>query len=309
MATFVGIDVSKGKLDWAVHHGAEGSTGNHKRGIRRLVAQLQPLRPTLVAVESTGGYERALLEELQQAGVPVALVNPWRVRRFAEGLGELAKTDPIDARLLARFADQARPAPTAPKSPEQRETGHLARRRRQLITMIVAEKNRLEHADACVRRDLQTLIQILERRVAKLDDRLDPAIHADVEKRELAERLQSAPCVGPGIARTLIAELPELGALDRRQIAALVGVAPYARDSGRKQGARWIRAGRAAPRTALYLAALNGARFNPVLRRFYTRLIEAGKPPKLALIALARKLLTILNAMARDRSDWQQDIA
>jgi len=186
---------------------------------------------------------------------------------------------------------------------------HLARRRRQLVAMIVAEKNRLENADPCIRRDLKTLIQILERRVAKLDVRLDRIIAAHREKRELAERLQTAPCVGPGIARTLVAELPEIGTLGRRQIAALVGVAPFARDSGRKQGTRWIRAGRAAPRTALYLAAMNGARFNPVLRRFYQRLIEAGKPPKLALIALARKLLTILNAMVRDRTNWHEKTA
>jgi transposase len=309
MNDFVGIDVSKANLDWAIHQGPEGRVQNRKIQIRRLVIKLQKLQPTLVVVESTGGYERALIEALQEAHVPVAHVNPWRVRRFGEGLGQLAKTDPIDARILARFADQARPNPTAPKSPVQRELGHLTRRRRQLIAMIVAEKNRLENADPSIRRDIQSLVQVLERRVAKLDQRLDGIIHADSEKHQLAERLQTAPCVGPGIARTLIAELPELGALDRRQIAALVGVAPFARDSGRKQGTRWIRAGRAAPRTALYLAAMNGARFNPVLRGFYQRLIQAGKPPKLALIALARKLLTILNAMVRDSKNWQQENA
>jgi transposase len=307
MEAFVGIDVSKAHLDCAIDHAELGRVANRAPAIRKLVAKLQELGPTLVAVESTGGYERALVEALQAAGVPVALVNPWRVRRFGEGLGELAKTDAIDARLLARFAEQVRPTATAPRSPEEREISHLARRRRQLVAMIVAEKARLENADPCVRRDLKSLIQVLERRVAKLDTRLDRIIDAHREKREIAERLQTAPCVGPGIARTLIAELPELGTLSRRQVAALVGVAPFARDSGRKQGTRWIRAGRAAPRTALYLAAMNGARFNPVLRRFYARLVDAGKPPKLALIALARKLLIILNAMVRDRADWRHE--
>lgn len=237
--------------------------------------------------------------------MPVALVNPWRVRRFGEGFGELAETDPIDARILARYAQQARQRPSVHRSPEQREMALLARRRRQRVDTIVAEKNRLEHAEAWIRRDIQSLIVVLERRVAKLDRQLDRLIAADPEKQVVAKRLQTAACVGPGIARMLVAELPELGTLDRRQIAALVGVAPFARDSGRKRGTRWIRAGRPAPRTALHLAAVNGARFNPMLRCFYERLIGAGKPPKLAFIALARKLLTILNAMIRDNVDWQ----
>ena len=190
--------------------------------------------------------------------------------------------------------------------PSQRQMADLIRRRRQLIAMVTAEKNRRDTATAVIRRDINTLVKILERRVAKIDDRIDTAIAADPERAENWELLQSAPSVGPGVARALLIDLPELGALGRKQITSLVGLAPFAKDSGRKTGQRHIRAGRSAPRTALYLAAMNGARFNPVLKEMYDRLIKAGKPPKVALIALARKLLTILNAMVRDGTTWQQ---
>jgi transposase len=172
--------------------------------------------------------------------------------------------------------------------------------------MVTAEKNRLDTATAVIQRDIRALLKLLERRVTKVDERIDAAIAADPEKAENWERLQSTPSVGPGVARTLIIDLPELGSLDRKQITSLVGLAPFSKDSGRKTGQRRIRAGRAAPRTALYLAAMNGARFNPVLKEMYSRLITAGKPPKVALVAIARKLLTILNAMVRDETTWQQ---
>ncbi len=178
--------------------------------------------------------------------------------------------------------------------------------RRQLIAMIVAEKNRLDTAPRIIRRDILSLVQLLERRVAKLDLRIDQAIAGDAERAENWKRLQTVPSVGPGVARALVVDLPELGALGRRQITSLVGLAPFSKDSGRKTGQRRIRAGRSAPRTALYLAAMNGARFNPVLRPMYERLIAAGKPPKVAFIALARKLLTILNAMVRDGTNWEE---
>jgi transposase len=255
-------------------------------------------------IESTGGYEKALVVALCEAGLSVALVNPWRVRRFGEGLGILAKTDPLDARILALYGERARPVIRPIPGVQQRRMADLVRRRRQLIAMIVAEKSRLETASSEVRCDIQSLVRVLEKRVAKLDAGIDEAIEADAKRRATFERLQTAPCVGPGIARALVVDLPELGALDRRQIASLVGLAPFARDSGRKSGPRQIRAGRAAPRTALYLAAMNGARFNPVLRTMYRRLVAAGKPPKLAFIAIARKLLTILNAMVRDGTSW-----
>ena len=307
MGVFVGIDVSKQHLDWVV--GAEGKVErapNSPGGARQLVARLSKIELASVIVESTGGYERALTEALTAADLPIILVNPWRVRRFGEGLGVLAKTDPLDARVLALFGERARPPRRPLPSPRQRDMADLVRRRRQLIAMIVAEKNRLDTASKIIQRDIQSLVQLLERRVAKLDQRIDQAIAEDAERAENWKRLQTAPSVGPGVARALIVDLPELGALGRRQITSLVGLAPFAKDSGKKSGYRRIRAGRAAPRTALYLAAMNGARFNPVLKAMYERMIAAGKPPKVALIALARKLLTILNAMVRDRTDWHQ---
>ncbi len=310
MAVFVGVDVSKKHLDWAI--GREGNVdrvANTPAGVRRLAAELSKLDLELVVVESTGGYERALTEGLSSANLPVVLVNPWRVRRFGEGLGVLAKTDPLDARVLALFGERARPERRPMPGPRQRQMTDLVRRRRQLITMIVSEKSRLDTASPSIRQDIKSVVSRLERRVAKIDKQIDAAIEADLEKAENRERLQTAPCVGPGIARTLIVDLPELGALSRKEITSLVGLAPFARDSGNMRGHRRIRAGRPGPRTALYLAALNGARFNPVLKPMYQRMIEAGKPPKVALIAIARKLLTILNAMIRDQTDWENSIA
>jgi len=310
MGVYVGIDVSKNHLDWVV--GAQGSVervANSPAGVRRLAKRLGRVEADSIVVESTGGYERAVTDSLAAAGLPVVLVNPWRVRRFGEGLGVLAKTDPLDARVLALFGERACPPKRPIPGPRQRELADLVRRRRQLITIIVAEKSRLDTTSKTIRRDIESLIRILERRVAKLDQRVDEAIAQDAERAENWKRLQTAPSVGPAVARTLIIDLPELGSLGRREIASLVGVAPFAKDSGKKSGYRRIRAGRAAPRTALYLAAMNGARFNPVLREMYERMIAAGKPPKVALIALARKLLTILNAMVRDGRDWQQAAA
>lgn len=310
MGDCVGVDVSKHHLDWTL-----GGNGNVDRltntpaGVRCLVAAVRRLSVDRIVVESTGGYERALTEALAAAALPVVLVNPWRVRRFGEGLGVLAKTDPLDARVLAMFGERARPEQRPLPGARQREMADLVRRRRQLIAMIVAEKSRLDTASPIVHRDIHSLIQLLERRVVTLDERIDRAIADDPEKSEQWTRLQTAPCVGPGVARALIVDLPELGSLGRRQITSLVGLAPFAKDSGKKSGYRRIRAGRAAPRSALYLAAMNGARFNAVLKEMYQRLIAAGKPPKLALIALARKLLTILNAMIRDGTNWQQTTA
>lgn len=307
MGEYVGVDVSKHHLDWAV--GDDGSVArvpNTAAGVRRLVVKLRKRELALIVVESTGGYERALTEALSAADLPVVLVNPWRVRRFGEGLGVLAKTDPLDARILALYGERARPERRPLPGPRQRQMADLVRRRRQLIAMVVAEKSRLDTSSALIRRDIQALVKLLEKRVAKLDDRIDVAIAADPEKAENWERLQTVPSVGPGVARALIVDLPELGALGRKQISSLVGLAPFAKDSGRKTGQRRIRAGRSGPRTALYLAAMNGARFNPVLKKMYDRLLAAGKPPKVALIALARKLLTILNAMVRDGTDWNQ---
>jgi transposase len=217
----------------------------------------------------------------------------------------LAKTDPIDARLLARFGAVADVAPTPVRRGSQRHAADLIARRRQILAMIVAEKNRLLLAVRPLRREIAGLIQILERRVARLDREIDALLAQDPERRQAGELLRSVPSVGPVVARTLLVDLPELGAMGRREIASLVVVAPFARDSGQKRGQRRIRGGRASVRSALYLAALTGARFNPVLRALYRRLRAAGKPPKLALVALARKLLTTLNSMVRTRTAWR----
>jgi transposase len=270
-----------------------------------LISTLIGCEFTSIIVESTGGYERRLIDALAAAALPVILINPWRARRFGEALGILAKTDPIDARILALFGERVRPPQRPLPDARQRERADLVRRRRQIIAMVVAEKSRLDTASRCVQSDIKGLVKILERRIAKLDRRIDEAIAEDAETAENWRRLQTAPSVGPGVARALIVDLPELGALGRRQITSLVGLAPFANDSGKRSGYRRIRAGRAAPRTALYLAAMNGARFNPVLKPMYERMIADGKPPKVALIALARKLLTILNAMVRDQTDWR----
>jgi transposase len=307
MGVSVGIDVSKQHLDWAI--GSEATplrTPNTAAGIRRLVDRFSHEGDLdRIIVESTGGYERALTEALAKADLPVLLVNPWRVRRLGEGLGILAKTDAIDAHVLALFGERAAPPLRPIPSSTDRQMADLVRRRRQLIAMIVAEKNRLEHATAVVRRDIVALVKVLERRVQKLDHTIDDAIEADAPKADTRRRLEAVPCVGPGIARALVVELPELGTLGRKQIASLVGIAPFANDSGKRSGHRRIRAGRSGPRTALYLAAMNASRFNPVLKPMYDRLIAAAKPPKVAYIAIARKLLTTLNAMIRDGTEWQ----
>jgi transposase len=307
MGDCIGVDVSKHHLDWAV--GGEGPVdrvANTPSGVRRIVGAIRKLDAELIVVESTGGYERSLTVALSEADLPVVLVNPWRVRRFGEGLGVLAKTDPLDAQVLALYGERAQPERKPIPGPRQRQMTDLVRRRRQLIAMIVAEKSRLDTASVVIRRDIQSPVKVLERRVVKVDQRIDAAIASDAEKAENWERLQSARCVGPGVARALIVDLPELGALSRKQIASLVGLAPFAKDSGKKTGQRRIRAGRSGPRTALSLAAMNGARFNPVLKVMYERLVAAGKPPKVAFIALARKLLTILNAMVRDGTTWRE---
>lgn len=306
MGANVGIDVSKEHLDWTVGAKARVRRVSHDAaGIRRLVRALSGQAIVRVVLESTGGYERRLVEALRTAGLPVVVVNPWRVRRFGEGLGILAKTDPIDAQVLALFGERAEPPIRPVEASRSREAADLVARRRQLVAMVVAEKSRLDKAPAWLRRDIQSLVRILERRIAKIDDRLDAVLAVDAERQETRAILESVPSVGPGVARSLLVDLPELGRLSRRRIAALVGLAPYARDSGRRSGTRRIRGGRPGPRSMLYLAAMTGARFNPVLRELYQRLRAAGKPPKLAFVAVARKLLVILNAMVRDRTPWR----
>jgi transposase len=306
MALSVGIDVAKHTLEWCA--GAEGKiqhARNEPRPIAQLVRELAALDPARIVVESTGGYERTLVTKLAEAGLPVVVVNPRRVRSFGQAMSILAKTDAVDARLLALFGEKVEPEVRPILQGRARLLADLVARRRQLVSMVVAEKNRRETAAAAVRRSIGALLRVLAQQVRELERRIDEALGEDVEAAELAALLQTVPSVGPGVTRTLLVDLPELGHLGRREIASLVGVAPFARDSGRIRGIRRIRGGRASVRTALYLAAMNAARFNPVLRALYQRLRQAGKPPKLAFVALARKLLTILNAIARERTAWQ----
>jgi len=234
MGVFVGVDVSKQHLDWAV--GEDGQVercANTTAGVRRLAEKLAKLDLELVVVESTGGYERALTERLSEANLPVVLVNPWRIRRFGEGLGILAKTDPLDARVLALYGERAKPERRPLPGPGQRQMADLVRRRRQLIAMVVADKSRLDTSSPTIRKDIKSVVDVLERHIVKIDKQIDAGIAADPEKAANRERLQSAPSVGPGVARALIVDLPELGALSRREIASLVGLAPFARDSGK----------------------------------------------------------------------------
>jgi len=306
MSVCVGIDVSKHSLEWSVgSDGAIQHTRNEPRPIAQLTRRLVEIDPERIVVESTGGYERTLVAKLAEAGLPVVVVNPRRVRSFGEGMGFLAKTDAIDARLLALFGEKAQPSLRPILQGTDRLLADLVARRRQLVAMIVAEKNRREPATRDVRRTIDPVLRTLSKLVRDLERRIDHALRQDLERAELLALLQTVPGVGPGVARTLLIDLPELGHLGRREIASLVGVAPFARDSGSTRGVRRIRGGRASVRTVLYLAAMTASRFNPPLAALYQRLRKAGKPPKLAFVALARKLLTILNAIARERTAWQ----
>lgn len=306
MTVCAGIDVSKDHLDWTVGSmGEVRQVPNTPAGVRRLVRKLQRLELERVVLEATGGYERLLFQALVDAGLPVVRVNPKRVRDFGKGLGILAKNDAIDARLLAVFGAKAEPRLEPGRNAEGRRMSELAARRRQLIQLITMEKNRREQMPRWLRADQESLIRILEGRVEKIDALLDETIAQNPEQKDRFERMQTIPGVGAKTARAILADLPELGKLDRRKIAALAGLAPFAKDSGRKSGLRSIHGGRAAPRTALYLAALIASRFNPTLKIVYDRLKSAGKPGKVALVAVARKLLTILNAIVRDRTQWK----
>lgn len=305
MAECVGIDVAKHSLEWSL--GSEGKiqhTRNEPRPIAQLVRHMLALDLERIVVESTGGYERTLVAKLAEAGLPVVVVNPRRVRSFGEGLGYMAKTDAIDARLLALFAEKAQPPIRPILQGTDRLLADLVARRRQLISMIVAEKSRRDTAAPAVRRTIEPVLRTLQRLVRELERRIDTTLQEDLERAELLALLQTVPGVGPGIARTLLIDLPELGHLGRREIASLVGVAPFAKDSGTVRGYRRIRGGRASVRTVLYLGAMTASRFNPVLRELYERLRTTGKPAKLAYVAVARKLLTILNAVARERAAW-----
>lgn len=304
---FVGIDVAKAELVIAVRpSGDRWPVANDEAGIQTLLKRLRQHDPALVVLEATGGYERAVVAALAAARLPLVVANPRQVRDFARATGQLAKTDRIDADTLALFAERVRPEPRALPDEAAQALDALLTRRRQVLEMLIAERNRLEHALPAVRRGITQHIRWLERQLHDVDRDLDDSIQGSPIWRAKENLLRSAPGVGPVLSRTLIGELPELGTLPRKQIAALVGVAPLARDSGTLKGKRLVWGGRAPVRAALYMAALVGTRCNPVIRTFYCRLLAAGKPKKVALTACMRKLLTILNAMMRTNTMWHQ---
>ena len=303
---FVGIDVSKAALDVAVRPTAEAwQAANDPDGIDALVDRLARLGPALVVLEATGRYEAPCAAALASAGVPVAVVNPRQVRDFAKSTGRLAKTDALDAGVLALFADRVRPEPRPLPDAETEALAAILARRRQLITMLVSEKNRAHVAAPTVQKSVAKHVRWLERELAGVDADLDSAIRASAVWRAKDDLLQGIPGVGRVLATTLLAELPELGQLTRREIAALVGVAPMNRDSGAFRGQRSVWGGRSSVRAALYMSALTAVRWNPPIRAFYERLIGKGKPKKVALVACMRKLLVTCNAIVRDGAVWE----
>jgi transposase len=307
---FVGIDVSKDRLDVALRPSAERwAVANDEPGFATVVARLQAVHPTGVVLEATGGLEIPLTGALAAAGLPVVVVNPRQVRDFAKATGKLAKTDALDAAVLAQFAEAVRPALRPLPDAATRGLSALLTRRRQLLEMRTAEKNRLGSAGRPIHREIQAHITWLDRRLAHLDDDLARTIRESPVWREKDDLLRSAPGVGPVLARTLLASLPELGTLNRKQSAALVGVAPLNRDSGTLRGKRAVWGGRAHVRAALYMSALAATRYNPVIRAFYQRLCAAGKAKKVALTACMHKLLGILNSMVKHRTPWRDYFA
>lgn len=305
---FVGIDVSKLVLDIAVSDGKSWSCANQETDFQELIERLKAQEVGLIILEASGGYEGAVTGSLAAAGLPVVVVNPRQARDFAKATGMLAKTDRIDAHILARFAESIRPQLRALKDEQTQQLDALLTRRRQILAMIVTERQRLHTAVVHVRTDIKEHIHFLVKRLKDTDRALDELMRLSPLWREHEELFKPVKGVGPNLLRSLCAELPELGRLNRHKIAALVGVAPYACDSGTLRGKRICWGGRAAVRSALYMAAVSATRYNPVIKAFYQRLLKAGKPKKLALTACMRKLLTILNAMARDKTHWNEQL-
>ena len=307
----VGIDVSKDRLD--VHVLPEGqffAVARDGKGLAELVERLGALRPERIGIEATGGFETVAAAALAGAGLPVVVVNPAQVRHFAQALGQRAKTDPIDAAMIARFVEATRPDVRPLADEATRLLADLVARRRQIIEMIVAERNRERRTQVKrIRKSIARLIAALEKELTEIDGEIDAGVRGSPVWREKEDLLASVPGVGPITARTLLAELPELGDLDGKKIASLAGLAPFTRQSGQWKGKSMIAGGRKAVRSALFLAALVAARHNPLLKAFRQRLLEAGKPKMAIAIAVARKLLVILNAILRDKHPWRPEIA
>jgi transposase len=307
---FVGIDVSKLRLDVALRPTEDSwSVSNDEPGIALLVERLRTIQPVLIVLEATGGLEVPVAGALAEAGLPVVVVNPRHARDFAKATGRLAKTDPLDAQGLAHFAEAVRPTPRPLPDAQAQALSALLTRRRQLVQMLTAERRRLQSTPQRIRADIQAHITWLERRLTRTDDDLAAGIRSSPLWRATDEILQSTPGVGPVLSRTLVAEVPELGLLNRKQIAALIGVAPFNCDSGTLRGKRVVWGGRAHVRAVLSMSTLSAVCHNPVLKAFYERLRAAGKAAKVALTASMRKLLTILNAMIKHHTCWQAKTA
>jgi transposase len=305
---FVGIDVAKAQLDIALRPtGERWALTNDDAGIAVLVPRLQAIAPQLIVLEATGSYQRAVVAALAAVDLPVAVVNPRQARDFAKATGQLAKTDALDARALAHFAEAVRPMPRPLPDTQADELRALLARRRPLVTMRTAEQHRLGSAPPRLQPDIQAHITWLNTRLTTLDDDLATTLRASPVWREREELLRSVPGIGPVCARTLLLDLPELGTLSRQRLAALVGVAPLNRDSGTLRGRRTTWGGRAHVRATLYMSTLVAVRYNPVFKAFYERLRAAGKAAKVALTACMRKLLTILNAMVKHHAPWQPE--
>jgi transposase len=303
----VGIDVSKDRLDIAVRPSNESfSVGRNAAGLEQLIARLRQLSPRVVALEATGGFETVVAAALSAAGLPVAIVNPAQIRAFARAIGQRAKTDPIDARVIAHFAEATNLEPRPLPDEQTRLLADLVGRRRQIIEMMGAERQREQRLSAPrLKKSIARLVKALEKELASLDTDIGDAVRGSPAWRAKEELLASVPGVGPVISHTLIADLPELGQIGGKQITALVGLAPFTRQSGKWRGKSFIGGGRTDVRAVLFMGALVAKQHNPVLKAFFDRLIAAGKPKMVALIAVARKLLTILNAILRDNRPWQ----
>lgn len=307
--SYVGIDVSKDKLDVAVVGQKKvAQVSNTKKGIAKWVKEILKLNTKLIVVEATGGYEEAVVQALFEAGLPMALVSPQRVRQYARASGLLAKTDEIDAQTLADFGEKMQPRRYEGKSEAARRLSGLVGRRKQLGEMLKAEKNRLRTANAEIQNSLEAVMAVLKAEIKRLDKEITKFMkeHADFGEQE--KLLRSAKSIGPVTAATLLADLPELGKLDRKEIAALVGVAPMNQDSGKKRGYRKTKGGRPDVRSVLYMSALSAIRYNPVIKAQYDQLVKRGKLKKVAITACMRKMLTILNAMMRDQVPFRETI-
>ena len=306
MEMYVGIDVSKDRLDVHVRPSGEAfAVARDGEGLAALVTRLSTLAPQLVAVEATGGYEITVAAAIGAAGLPLVVVNPAQVRHYAQALGRRAKTDPIDAEVIARFAEATRPAPRPLPDEATRLLADLVARRRQIIAMMVAERQRAGRLPKRLQKSCERVIRVLEKELQSLDQDIDTTVRGSPAWRAKEDLLASVPSVGDVTARSLIAELPELGSLSRRQIAALVGVAPFTRQSGRWQGKAFIAGGRPTVRAALFLATMSAVRHNPTIRAFRQHLLAKGKPKMVVMVACMRKLLTILNAILREQKPWQ----